>query len=79
MNQSMLTTIDNPFDPFEDYDAWDSYDRAQGYNTSSYLARIALTSDELTDEENHEAIETAIDEILRENILGIYRKVTKIF
>ena len=75
--QTMLTTVDNPFNPFEDYASWDEFDRRQGYNTSAFLGRIAQTSDELSDQENHTAIEAAIDEIVHENVLGIYRKVSR--
>ena len=77
MRQAMLTTIDNPFDPFEDFRSWDVYDRQAGYFTSSYLARIAQTSDELSEQEYHDAVEDAIDEIVFENVLGIYRKAIK--
>ena len=71
----MLTTVDNPFDPSTDYDEWDAFDRAHGYNTSGLLARIVVTSDQLSDEDQSQAIEQAIDEIVRENSLGIYRKI----
>ncbi len=71
----MLTTVDNPFDPSTDYDEWDAFDRAHGYNTSGLLARIVVTSDQLSDEDQSKAIEQAIDEIVSENSLGIYRKV----
>lgn len=71
----MLTTIDNPFNPFEDFNQWFLYDIEKGYNSCAYLARIARTSDSLTEEENLEEIERAIDEIIRLDFLGIYTKV----
>lgn len=74
---SMLTTIDNPFDPFTQYKEWFAYDLAAGYDTTSYLARIVRSSDELSDADQDLAIEQAIDEIVDLNILGIYKKVTK--
>lgn len=77
MRISMLTTEDNPFDPFDQYDEWYQWDFIHGYHTTSYLARICVTSDELSDADQHEAIDEAIDEIVRENVLGIYKKVTK--
>ena len=43
----MLTTIDNPFNPFDQFDEWFAYDVSKGYHTCSYLARIAKTSDEI--------------------------------
>ncbi|MDF2800242.1 MAG: hypothetical protein K0S61_145 [Anaerocolumna sp.] len=77
MKQSMLTTIDNPFNPFIQFDEWYAYDTNKGYNTCSYLARITKTSDELSQEDEELAIELAIDEIVKFNIIGIYRKVSK--
>jgi hypothetical protein len=74
--QSMLTTTDNPFNPFTQFDDWYAYDTNQGYNTCSYLARIVNTSDELSEVEEDSAIESAIDEIVKLNVLGIYMKVT---
>ena len=79
MKQSMLTTIDNPFSPFDDFEAWYSFDVASGYHTSSFLARISTVSDQLSETDLQLAIEQAIDEILKENVTGVYRKVTKEF
>jgi hypothetical protein len=75
MSASMLTTIDNPYSPFTQYDEWYAFDVNQGYNTCSYLARIAKTSDELSEEDEDQAIEAAIDKIVRLNVLGLYKKV----
>ena len=75
--QSMLTTVDNPFDPFEQFTSWFLFDVEKGYNTCSYLARIAKTSDQFTEKENEEEIERAIDEIIKINPLNIYRKVKR--
>lgn len=66
----MLTTSDNPYSPFTQPDAWYGYDRAMGYHTPEYLARIAKTSTALSDAQND-----AINEIVALNVLGIYRKV----
>lgn len=73
----MLTTTDNPFNPFTNYKEWEAYDRGKGYHTNSYIARIAKTSNELSDELNSEEIERVIDEIVELNVLGIYKKVYK--
>ena len=77
MNDVMLTTIDNPFDPFTQWDEWKRFDEDMQYYTCEYLARIAKTSDDLSDEDNESAIEDAINEIVSLNILGVYRKVFK--
>ena len=73
----MLTTTDNPFDPFTQWDEWKRFDEDMQYYTCEYLARIAKTSDDLSDADNESAIEDAINEIVSLNILGVYRKVFK--
>ena len=75
MANHMLTTVDNPFDPFTQYDEWSQFDEAAGYYTSQFLARIVVTSDELSEADESLAIEQAIEEIVELNVLGIYRKV----
>jgi hypothetical protein len=73
----MLTTTDNPYDPFDDYDEWYAYDNSKGYNTPGLLARITITSDELSEPDQYLAIDQAIDEIVLENVSGIYKKVSR--
>jgi len=77
MAKCMLTTFDNPYDPFEQFDSWYMFDRDKGYNTCSYLARIARTSDQLSDKENELEIERAIDEIIKYDFRNIYKKVVR--
>lgn len=77
MIKSMLTTVDNPFDPFDDYNDWFAFDERMGYHTPSYLARIVVSSDQLSESLQNLAVEEAIDEIVQENILGLYRKVSR--
>jgi hypothetical protein len=72
----MLTTVDNPFNPFTDFDSWLAYDTACGYHTASFLDRIVKQSDDLSDADQQLAIQLAIDEIVSENVLGLYRKVS---
>jgi hypothetical protein len=76
MAKCMLTTFDNPYDPFEQFDSWYMFDQDKGYNTCSYLARIARTSDQLSEEENDLEVERAIDEIIKYDFRNIYKKVT---
>ena len=77
MNTVMLTTIDNPFDPFEDFDSWFSYDCDNGYNSCGLIARIAHTSDALSDMENAREVERAIDEIIQYDPLNVYKRISK--
>ena len=75
MKACMLTTKDNPYNPFDNFDSWYRFDMDKGYSSCSYLDRIARTSDQLTEEENAEEIERAIDEIIKYDFQNIYRKV----
>ena len=75
--ECMLTTIDNPFDPFDQFTSWLMFDIEKGYNSCSYLARIVNLSDDMTQKEMDEEIDRAIDEIITLNPLGIYIKATR--
>ena len=75
MARVALTTIDNPYDPFEQFDDWFLFDVEKGYNSCAYLDRIAKTSDQFSDEENEVEIERAIDEIIKYDFANIYKKV----
>jgi len=73
----MLTTVDNPFDPFTRFDEWLEYDMKMGYHTSAFLARIAKVSYEVSEPDQRLAIQNAIDEIVEENVSGMWRKVSR--
>lgn len=73
--QVALTTADNPYNPITDFVHWMLFDEEKGYHTCAYLGRIARTSDQLSDEENTEEIERAIDEIIKYDFMNIYKKV----
>lgn len=76
-DEVLLTTIDNPFNPFTDYDEWLNYDLQMGYYTNAYVDRIANVSDELSDSDYDSVVEEAMKEICELNVLGIYRLITK--
>lgn len=73
----MLTTVDNPYSPFDEWDAWYAWDIAAGYHTTAFLGRIVQLSDQFSESYYEEAVENAIDEIVHENVTGMFRKVTQ--
>lgn len=75
--QSAITTFDNPFDPFNQFTSWFLFDVEKGYNTCGYLARIAILTHDMTQKEEDEEIERAIDEIIELNPLNMYKKVQR--
>ncbi len=77
MSNSMLTTIDNPYNPFTQFDEWLSFDESKGYYTNEYLARITKGGYELSEADDDLAQELAIEEIIQLNVLGIYKRVRK--
>lgn len=77
LKETMLSTADNPFNPFTEWEKWYAFDVENGYNTSAYLARIVVSSYELSEEDQILELNNAIDEILELNLTGNYIKVTK--
>lgn len=73
----MLTTFDNPFNPFTQWDEWFAWDMNEGYHTSGLLARVSHSSDEISDADQYLAVQLAIEEIVRENVSGMHRKVQR--
>lgn len=71
----MLTTIDNPFNPNDDYVKWKYWDEDNGYHTESFLARL-LTMEpdfDLDDEmKMAELTDKVILEILEHDVLNVY-------
>ena len=71
----MLTTFDNPYNPFDDFTLWLMYDKEQGYDTCERLARIAKLSDDMSQDEIDAETVRAMDEIIFYDFLNIYKKV----
>lgn len=68
----MLTTIDNPYNPYEQFTEWWLFDIEKGYNTCALLARIAHVEEDMSDVEKEAEIDRAIDQIIKEDPLNIY-------
>lgn len=73
----MLTTIDNPFNPFDNFTSWFLFDIEKGYNTCGYVARIVNISDDMTQKEVDEENERAIDKIIEYDFMNMYKKVSR--
>lgn len=79
IRECMLTTIDNPFDPFEQFTSWDLFDHEKGYNSKERLARLVdpYLKEDMTEKEESETIERVIDEIIKYDPLNLFKKVIK--
>ena len=76
-SQCMLSTYDNPFNPFEQFSDWFMFDIEKGYYSCSKLARLANITDDMSEQEESKEIERAIDELIRLDFTNTYIKVTK--
>lgn len=70
-----VTTIDNPYDYFTQFNEWYSFDESKGYCTCEFVDRLIFDSDQLSDEDNAAELERVVDEIVKYNIIGLYKKV----
>ena len=76
MEDYMLTTYDNDFNPFDDFIAWWKMDLLLGHDCCGTLAREANVVDIASDAVQEEEIDAAVDRIVK-NEPFIYRKVTR--
>lgn len=69
ITEHFLTTLDNPFNPYEDFDNWYFFDTdvRHQYHTCSYLERIAhslfpnVPTTELNDEQFYMAMQEIVE------------------
>lgn len=74
MDDVMLTTVDNPFNPFKDFDKWYAFDTRKGYNTLAYIDRLCPRSSEDFGNFEEELYKDALNTIIRFQPL-VYKKV----
>ena len=77
IKQCLISTVDNPFDPFEDFESWLTFDIEKGYYSCNKLMRVAQVSDEMSETEKETEIERAIDSIIKNDFTDTYIKVVK--
>ena len=71
---SMLTTFDNPFNPFTEFDRWWKEDLLLGHDCCGLLANESNVSDIASDEVNDKAIIEAMKRIVKKEPM-IYKIV----
>ena len=76
-NECMLTTTDNPYNPFDQFTLWYLFDKQMGYNTCERLARLANITSDMTQKEIEEETDRAMDKLIEIDILNIFVKVWK--
>lgn len=77
VKEFLITTIDNPYNPFSDYEDWLRFDEENGYNTQNYVARVLQVKDLDDSLSEDEKLDIALESILSIN-QGLYVKVFSI-
>ena len=77
----MLTTVDNPYNPFDNFEEWYVFDEMQARKENrptccGYLAKVYMASDDVSDNEFNQVMNDTIDEICKLNLSGKFRKIT---
>ena len=72
-----ITTIDNPYDPFDDFEHWLLFDKEKGYNTSDKLGRLTNLRNDMSSVEENIEVEKGIDKLIEIDPLSIYEKIIR--
>lgn len=72
LEETVLTTKDNPYDPREDYAKWLEFDHAKGYYTQEHLARLVNIDVEAEGPLVQTLIELAKLDIIDNDMTGMY-------
>lgn len=73
----MLTTVDNPYNPFEDFNKWYMWDESHGYDSCGRIARLAKSTAGMSQEQIESVIEDAIDKVVLNDFTTLFRKVNE--
>ena len=76
--ESMLTTVDNPYNPFDDFENWYRFDRDHQYHCCERLAEKVGDLNDSNEVEKIKITESAINYIVANDVLGIYAKVQRV-
>ncbi len=77
MTKIGVTTIDNPFDPIDDFDRWWKEDRRLQHKTCERLSILGEFSDDLSPLDEFQEMERVIKRMMELFPHEGYRKVTK--
>lgn len=76
-NEYLLTTIDNPYNPFDDFSLWELFDKEKGHNTCDLIGRLSQITDEMTQREEEAEYDRVADFIIRYDPHHKYKRFYK--
>lgn len=74
-SEFMLSTIDNPYDPFEQFTLWHLFDKEKGYDSCERLMRLVDIREDMTPQELDAATDEAMDKLIEEDVMNVFVKV----
>lgn len=75
MGDYMITTIDNPWNPFTHYHEWLDHDTQHGYHTDQWIAILSKSSSDLPMEEQEELVDFGCQRLLEVDPYGLHVKL----
>lgn len=75
--ECMLTTVDNPYNPFDQFTLWWLFDVEKGYNSCGRLMRIADLKEDMSEPEEDAELERAMDALIQNDFLNVFKKVVR--
>ena len=72
----LLTTVDNPYNPFTHWVEWYAFDTSMGYHTCGLLDRVTEPTEGLGSEYEVQAIRKAVVCIIKENVSGVHTTIS---
>lgn len=76
-HEVLLTTVDNPINPFVDFDAWHSEDLRLGHDTCGLIARLYVDYPDMSEYEQVVEYARVIREVFRIDVLNEYTLAIK--
>lgn len=77
MKDKMLTTIENPFNPFKNFENWLKFDREKNHFTLELIDRFTLSRTSFTEEFDRMMYDWALEDIIESDFEGKYRIVNE--
>lgn len=77
IDECLLTTLDNPYDPFTQNESWSLFDLQHGYASNQWLAKYTYASQKMEEEDFRQEVSDGIDRFLAINPFGIHYKLFK--
>ena len=76
-NEYLLTTTDNPYNPFEQFSLWNLFDKEKGHHTCDLIGRLSQLSDGMTQKEEEEEYDRVADFIIQHDMQDKYKRFYK--